>query len=121
MNKCAWDETRLKPCETQALDCSSCDYYQEEQSRYKCVECYHYKVCFGFGYILAPLNGGVICEDFINANNVTEIKRGRWIIPTKIGIRSFNIPHCSVCDGVPCGVDSNTKYCPECGAKMDGG
>ena len=53
--------------------------------------------------------------------DVTEVKHGQWIIPTKIGHRAFDIPHCSVCEGVPCGVDSNTKYCPNCGAKMDGG
>lgn len=34
MNKCTWDETGLKPCEIQALDCSSCDYYQEEERRW---------------------------------------------------------------------------------------
>ena len=33
MNKCTWDETGLKPCETQTLDCSSCDYYQEVDMR----------------------------------------------------------------------------------------
>ena len=47
------------------------------------------------------------------------VKHGRWIKPTKINGRSFNIVHCSVCVGVPCGVDENTRYCPNCGAKMD--
>ena len=47
------------------------------------------------------------------------VKHGRWIRPTKIGHRTFDIPHCSACDGVPCGVDENTNYCPNCGAKMD--
>lgn len=46
--------------------------------------------------------------------------KGEWIRPTKINGRSFNIPHCSVCEGVPCGVDENTRYCPNCGAKMEG-
>ena len=45
--------------------------------------------------------------------------KGEWITPTKIDGRSFNIPHCSVCEGVPCGVDENTRYCPNCGAKME--
>jgi len=45
--------------------------------------------------------------------------KGEWIRPTKINGRSFNIPHCSVCEGVPCGVDENTRYCPNCGAKME--
>lgn len=53
--------------------------------------------------------------------DVEPVRRGRWVIPTKIGYRSFDIPHCSVCNGIPCGVDGNTNYCPNCGAKMDGG
>ena len=56
--------------------------------------------------------------DEIPAADVVERKRGEWIIPTKIGGRTFSIPHCSVCDGVPCGVDRNTKFCPPCGADM---
>lgn len=42
---------------------------------------------------------------------------GHWITPTVIGGRAFNVPHCSTCKGIPCGVDENTKYCPYCGAK----
>ena len=47
------------------------------------------------------------------------VKHGRWIKPTKINGRNFSIPHCSVCEDVPCGVNENTHYCPNCGAKMD--
>ena len=43
---------------------------------------------------------------------------GKWIIPTVIGGRAFNIPHCSVCNGVPCGTNENTKFCAHCGAPM---
>lgn len=45
---------------------------------------------------------------------------GEWITPTTINGRAFNVPHCSVCEGIPCGVDKNTKFCPNCGAKMQG-
>jgi hypothetical protein len=45
---------------------------------------------------------------------------GEWISPTTIGGRAFSIPHCSACNGIPCGVDENTKFCPNCGAKMKG-
>ena len=45
---------------------------------------------------------------------------GHWITPTVIGGRAFNVPHCSVCEGIPCGVDKNTKFCPYCGARMKG-
>ena len=45
---------------------------------------------------------------------------GEWITPTTINGRAFNVPHCSICEGIPCGVDKNTKYCPNCGARMRG-
>ena len=59
--------------------------------------------------------------DEVPTADVVEVVHGRWVRPTKIGHRSYNIPHCSVCNGVPCGVDEHTKYCPNCGARMDGG
>lgn len=52
-------------------------------------------------------------------DGVKRVIHGYWIFPTVIGGRAWNIPHCSVCDGVPCGTDENTKYCANCGAKMD--
>ena len=45
---------------------------------------------------------------------------GEWIKPTVINGKAFSICHCSACGGVPCGVDENTKFCPECGADMRG-
>ncbi|MBQ0142842.1 MAG: hypothetical protein KBT06_08610 [Prevotellaceae bacterium] len=51
--------------------------------------------------------------------NAVEIVHGHWVKPTVIDGRAFNIPHCSVCNEVPCGVDEHTNYCPNCGAKMD--
>ena len=53
------------------------------------------------------------------AADVAPVEHGRWIKPTVFGYRAFDIPHCSVCETVPCGVDENTKYCANCGAKMD--
>lgn len=47
------------------------------------------------------------------------VVHGKWLFPTKIGGRAWNIPHCSACEGVPCGTDENTKYCAICGARMD--
>ena len=47
-----------------------------------------------------------------------KVWRGEWITPTIIGGRAFNIPHCSVCNGVPCGTDEHTRFCAHCGAPM---
>ena len=41
------------------------------------------------------------------------IKRGRWIED------EYGIPHCSECKAINNSVYRN--YCPNCGAKMDGG
>lgn len=49
--------------------------------------------------------------------DVAEVRHGKWITPTKINGRTFDIPHCSVCGNVPC---DKGKYCPNCGADMRG-
>lgn len=56
--------------------------------------------------------------NYLVANSVAIQRHGWWITPTTINGRAFNVPHCSVCDGIPCGVDENTKYCPNCGSDM---
>jgi hypothetical protein len=50
--------------------------------------------------------------------DVVEVKHGEWTTPSKINGNTFNIPHCSICNNVPCDVGN---YCPFCGAIMDGG
>lgn len=55
------------------------------------------------------------------AADVRPVVRGEWIRPTYIGGRAHDIPHCSACKGVPCGVDEHTRFCPYCGADMRGG
>ena len=94
----------------------------------KCKDCYHYKLCFDFGFILDPLHGGVICDDFINNTDVKEIKYGQWIK------NDYSQTVCSQCkapipgywgqyDGCPDGIWTEiqeTDYCPNCGTKMDG-
>ena len=56
----------------------------------------------------------------LEENAECRVQNAEWITPTTINGRAFNVPHCSVCEGIPCGVDKNTKYCPNCGAKMKG-
>lgn len=47
--------------------------------------------------------------EILSAPTIDPVKHGKWVKPTKIAGRSFDIPHCSVCEGVPCGVDENTN------------
>ena len=48
------------------------------------------------------------------ASDVVEVRHGRWIDEPIKGIRY----HCSICFGR---FDYTWHYCPNCGAKMDGG
>ena len=57
-----------------------------------------------------------LCEP--SREQVEKVWRGKWIIPTIIGGRAYNIPHCSACNGVPCGTDEHTRFCAHCGAPM---
>ena len=59
----------------------------------------------------------VTIEDTPTAD-VVEVKHGEWIRPTMLADMMHDIPHCSLCGEVPC---DEGKYCPNCGAKMDGG
>ena len=52
----------------------------------------------------------------VSREQVEKVWRGEWIIPTIIGGKAYNIPHCSACNGVPCGTDEHTKFCAHCGA-----
>lgn len=89
-----------------------------------CKDCFHEEVCNAIcPKMLLPYQSGdysaeLFCLQFKNKADYAEVKHGEWKTPTTIGGRAFNVPHCSVCNGIPCGVDENTKYCPYCGAKM---
>ena len=71
-----------------------------------------------FGRSMADLTSlREVLEDTPTAD-VVEVKHGEWIRPTIIhGITIAGLLHCSVCGEVPC---DEGKYCPNCGAKMDG-
>lgn len=60
-----------------------------------------------------------LAEDFyrIPAADVAPVVHGRWIYDKKA-----QRPYCSVCKGYFYGAtNSPMSYCPNCGAKMDGG
>ena len=54
----------------------------------------------------------------VSRERVEKVWRGEWITPTIIGGRAYNIPHCSACNGVPCGTDEHTRFCAHCGVPM---
>lgn len=70
------------------------------------------------GFDISPENDfwdyAVLIEDIQNAPtaDVAEVKHGRW---KGAGMGDY---YCSLCQEVVSG--SDFKYCPNCGAKMDG-
>lgn len=52
------------------------------------------------------------------AADVVEVVRGEWIAEIE---RTGTYSHCSECRCRCAGYTPNYKYCPNCGAKMDGG
>lgn len=56
-------------------------------------------------------------DDLAEAADVAPVVHGRWIYDEKA-----QRPYCSVCKGYFYGAtNSPMSYCPNCGAKMDGG
>lgn len=95
----------------------------------KCKDCIHNEVC----HMREVCNNieeqikELGCMDFISRSDVQEIKRGKWekFYPEN---EFENLYHCSICghgvdvvDGTITPLDGGMNYCPECGAKMDGG
>ena len=67
-----------------------------------CETCGHYEVCkYKADYIAN-------CPDYI-----TPVRHGKWIDAGK----SVSSCKCTACNAV---CEDETKYCPYCGAKMDG-
>ena len=86
-----------------------------------CYECLHYEACShvgeaGFSWLK---DGEEKCDNFKNKADFAEVKHGEWIISS-----DGYYPFCSNCRYEPPfvgGKDIRTPYCPNCGAKMDGG
>lgn len=58
--------------------------------------------------------------DNIPTVDVVKVKRGEWVKPEcETLYRLYSGNKCSECGFVYCG--DKTPYCPNCGAKMDGG
>lgn len=85
-----------------------------------CKDCIHNEVCH-MREVCNDIDEQIKefgCMDFIARADVQEVKHGEWeyIGTDKMG----NVFRCSQCCG-RIGLDKETDYCPNCGAKMDGG
>ena len=77
--------------------------------RKNCTLCFHYDVCYAVG---SWTERAETCAKY--APDVAEVKHGEWLYS-----RVHNILHCSECGEIPDCFEP--PYCPNCGAKMDGG
>ena len=94
-----------------------------------CKDCFHYEACKDmYDGSREDFDGDVsaeYCEFFKNKADVVEVKHGKW----QLGRRGRKLV-CSQCESfMPFKKDVKQKYhitwysayCPNCGAKMDGG
>ena len=56
-------------------------------------------------------------KELFPSADVAEVSRGKWIAETE---RTGTYSHCSECGCRCAGYTPNYKFCPNCGAKMDG-
>lgn len=80
-----------------------------------CENCFHKEVC---SYLKASHGHIVLCECWCPNTDVAEVKHGEWIW-TENGEADYEqFWVCSVCKEKSY---IKTKFCSDCGAKMDGG
>ena len=84
-----------------------------------CKDCIHYEICDKY---VAPnesfpeVDG---CKAFKAKTDVVEVRHGEWVKKDLNNplYESKQAPHCSICGEMSF---IRYKYCPNCGAKMDG-
>ena len=85
-----------------------------------CNDCFHWGACKNMIQIcnckvFEVSEGAEECEHFTPTADVVEVKHGKWVcLEAEIGYFA-----CSECDHRILRAECN--YCPNCGAKMDGG
>ena len=83
-----------------------------------CKDCIHNEVCH-MREICNDIEEQIKelgCMDFIARADVQEIKHGEWIMTC-----NGDYYYCSECLNYKKPIDREFFYCPNCGAKMDGG
>lgn len=87
------------------------EYIEREAT---CRDCFHYDVC---DYHITEMTQMTVNEcpyKFVNKADVVEVRRGEWL-PQKLC--GEDIVDCSECKTIG---SPQWKWCPVCGAKMDG-
>ena len=88
-----------------------------EKETKSCSDCIHFDVCYKIEHFGRDLEGTSPCEQFIN-KDVAPVRHGHWVKEKSDVLIHW---HCSVCKNCYYLEEPNANYCPNCGAKMDGG
>ena len=91
-------------------------------AEYKCGDCFYADLCEE-SEILDGFNrdNDAYCSMFLNSDDVATVRHGRWMNANSRPKTYWR--KCTACGGLAyfCGIGCSYKYCPNCGAKMDGG
>jgi hypothetical protein len=92
-----------------------------------CYDCIHCDACSDAGDAgYSSLKEDVTkCKHFKNKADFAEVKHGEWLLIVNrsdyLEPPSCDTAKCSVCQKKIDVSETGFKYCPHCGAKMDGG
>ena len=95
-----------------------------EKETKSCSDCIHYDACYKIEhYGQSPETTALLCELYIDKNDVAPVKHGHWISEYDCG---YITPHCSECGETALTKEETSydyvysSYCPRCGTKMGG-
>lgn len=96
-----------------------------------CKDCVHFEACVSFWYSDYDCDcssfeeskekhaNSKTCDYFKPTADVVEVRHGEWVSNELCGYKyAFYCSECGWVDGYP--FNDRHKYCPNCGAKMDG-
>ena len=86
-----------------------------------CDKCMHEEICDQVGRLLwSTMYGEETCSDYKNRSEYVKVRHGRWVKSNAGGFVC-----CTCCEDIFVNSDwlrhDTWNYCPNCGAKMDGG
>ena len=91
-------------------------------AEYKCGDCFHAELCEKSEMLVGfSRDNPAYCGMFLNSADVAQVRHWRWMNANSRPKTYWR--RCTACGGLSyfCGIGCSYKYCPNCGAKMDGG
>ena len=92
--------------------------YIEREAAYKACEAYFSGVCVYDVSASEVINDFENVIDAVPTADVAPVRHGHWVKEKPDVLIHW---HCSVCKNCYYLEEPNANYCPNCGAKMDGG